>query len=230
MVDQRVAPWVAVVFDLDGTLIDSAADLQLAINAVLKNFGTEPLSLLEVRSMLGDGVRALIARALAARRCTAPEEEAQRIFFREYAANLTTRTRPYPGAHAMLSILRARGFRLGVCTNKPMGLTHVILHRLALEQYFARIMGGDSLPIRKPDPRVLLEVLRGLGAGPGSSLFVGDSEVDAEMARAAGVRFVLMTHGYHRGPINDIPCLMTSDDFEQLANFLVASQRTVVGG
>jgi phosphoglycolate phosphatase len=192
---------VAVIFDLDGTLIDSAGDLQVAANRVLNRFGCAPLSPAEFRSMFGDGVGALIARALAARQCPVPDQEALRFF------------------------LDSRGLKLAVCTNKPIALTHVILERLALDRYFTHVVGGDSNPFRKPDPRVLLEMLAALQTSSAASVFVGDSEVDAATAAAAGVPFVLMTHGYHRGPVGEIPCIAALEHFERLAEFLAGGGR-----
>lgn len=161
-----------------------------------------------------------IARALAARQCAAPSHAAAlRLFLAHYEADLTTLTRPYPGAQETLEILGARGLQLAVCTNKPAGLARLILKRLGLDQYFTRVLGGDSLPFRKPDPRMLTELLNTLQVSPASSVLVGDSEVDAATASAAGVPFVLMTHGYHRGSVGKIPCVAALDHFEQLADF-----------
>jgi phosphoglycolate phosphatase len=224
-----VRPPTAIVFDLDGTLIDSAGDLQYAANEVLANFDCEPLSLHEFRTMFGDGVGALVARALAARDCVVPQGKARRLFFEYYRANLTRLTRPYPGAQEMLESLRRKGLKLAVCTNKPTDLTKAILERLALDGYFTRVLGGDSLPFLKPDRRVLLQTLTELDVPPASSLFAGDSEVDAATAAAAGVRFVLMTHGYHRGPVGDIPCSVALEDFQQLVEFLECGGRLEMG-
>jgi phosphoglycolate phosphatase len=126
----------------------------------------------------------------------------------------------------MLELLRAKGFKLAVCTNKPTGLAHAILRRLGLEEYFTRVWGEESLPSRKPDPRVLWEILSALGATPAAAVFVGDSEVDAATAAAADVPFVLMTHGYHRGPVSDIPCRIALENFGPLAEFITDTMRT----
>ena len=202
-------PAVAV-FDLDGTLIDSAADLHRAVNRMLTELGCAPLPLAEVRTMIGDGVSVLDpATALP-------------LFLRHYEADPAELTRLYPGVHATLERLRARGVTLAICTNKPARVTRVILGRLGIEQHFSRVIGGDSLPFRKPDPRALLELLNDLGAAPAASLMVGDSEVDAATAQAAGVPFVLMTHGYHRGPLHDIACVAALDHFDELAGLVTA--------
>jgi phosphoglycolate phosphatase len=212
-----------VIFDLDGTLIDSAADLHCAVNRMLSDFGCDPLPLGKVRSMVGDGAAMLISRALAARQCAAPDPaEALQRFLNHYEAEPTTFTQLYPGVHATLESLRARGVPLAICTNKPAHLTNRILKKLGIEAHFGRVIGGDTLPFRKPDPRTLLELLNGLGAAAAASLMVGDSEVDAETAHAAGVPFALMTYGYHRGPIDRISRVAAFDRFPELADFIAA--------
>jgi phosphoglycolate phosphatase len=206
-----------VIFDLDGTLIDSAADLAAAVNALLAGLGGEPLPLAQVRPMIGDGVAMLIARALAARGLEpADPEAAAREFMRHYASMATARTRAFPGVRAALEALRADAIALAVCTNKPQRITRDILQSLGLAGYFTRVVGGDSLPFRKPDPRVLLAVLEEFAVPAAAALLVGDSEVDAATARAADVRFVLMKHGYHRGPLEAIACVASLEGFAEL--------------
>lgn len=207
----------AVVFDLDGTLIDSAPDLAAAINRMLADLGGEPLSVPEVRRMIGDGVAMLVARALAARQCEHVDPAAaSRLFMQHYESDATQCTTAFPGVEEALRSLSAVGIPLALCTNKPARITADILESLGLDRYFARVVGGDSLPFRKPDPRVLLAILEGFDARPEGALLVGDSEVDAATAGAAGVPFVLMKHGYHRGPVAAIPCLAALDDFAEL--------------
>ncbi len=210
-----------MIFDLDGTLIDSVADLAHAINAMLAELGRDPLPLGEVRAMVGDGMAKLVERALAARHCDgADATAAQRSFLRFYEAEPVRATLPYRGVRPALELLRENAVALAVCTNKPAHLAEVILETLDLARYFARIVGGDSLPYRKPDPRVLRTMLQAFGVPPQRALMVGDSEVDALAAQGAGVPLVLMTHGYRRGPVQDIPCLAAIDDFGQLAAVL----------
>ncbi len=206
-----------VVFDLDGTLIDSAADLAAAVNSMLADFGCAPLPVADVRRMIGDGVATLVARALAARHCgpVDPAAAAQ-AFMRHYESDATSLTAAFPGADRALRSLCAAAVPLAVCTNKPARITAVILESLGLAQYFARVIGGDSLPFRKPDPRVLRHLLAAFDARPERSLLVGDSEVDAATAQSAGVPFVLMKHGYRRGPAQGIPCLAALESFDEL--------------
>lgn len=207
-----------MIFDLDGTLVDSAADLAHAVNAMLGELGREPLTVGEVRSMVGDGMAKLVARALAARQCErADPAAAEHSFLRHYEAEPVRATVVYSGVRPALELLRENAVALAVCTNKPAHLAEAVLEKLRLAQYFARTWGGDSLPFRKPDPRMLGTILREFDVAPEAALMVGDSEVDALAAQAAGVPMVLMKHGYRRGPAESIPCLAAIDDFSQLA-------------
>lgn len=212
-----------VVFDLDGTLIDSAPDMHLAVNRMLAGLDRGPLSLGEIRTMVGDGASALIARALAARQCvTADPGKALAEFLEYYEADPTAVTQTFPGVPETLERLQATGLTLAVCTNKPTRLTQMIIERLGINQYFSRVLAGDSMPYRKPDPRALMEVMSGFDTPAAATIMVGDSEVDAATAHAANVPFVLMTYGYHRGPIDAISSVATLDHFGELATLLHA--------
>ena len=212
-----------VVFDLDGTLIDSAPDMHLAVNRMLADLGCAPLTLADIRTMVGDGASALVARALAARHCvSADPTRALAEFLSHYEAAPTAMTRPFPGVPETLERLQAIGLTLAVCTNKPTRLTQMILEGLGIARFFARVVAGDSMPFRKPDPRALMEVVDGFGVNKAATLMVGDSEVDAATAHGASVPFVLMTYGYHRGPIHDISSVATLDHFQELATLLHA--------
>ena len=212
-----------VVFDLDGTLIDSAPDMHRAVNLMLADLGCTPLTIADIRSMVGDGASALIARALAARQCVNVDTgKALAEFLHHYEANPTAVTRTFAGVAETLERLQAFGLTLAVCTNKPTRLTTMVLENLGLTRFFKRVVGGDSMPYRKPDPRALLEVLNGFGTPPSAALLVGDSEVDAATAQGAKVPFILMTYGYHRGPIDQISSIATLDHFAELAILLHA--------
>jgi phosphoglycolate phosphatase len=212
-----------VVFDLDGTLIDSAPDMHRAVNLMLADLGCPPLALDEIRTMVGDGASALIARALAARQCvTADPSKALAEFLEHYEADPTAFTRTFPGVPETLDRLQAFGLTLALCTNKPARLTEMILKRLDIDHFFVKIVAGDTLAFRKPDPRALLDVVNTFGTPTAATLMVGDSEVDAATAHAANVPFVLMTYGYHRGPIDGISSIATLDHFRELATLLHA--------
>lgn len=212
-----------VIFDLDGTLIDSVADLAHAANAMLAKFGGAPLETSAVRTMIGDGTPKLIERVLAARALGHVNlAEARRAFLHFYAAEPVRATTVYPGVREALAQLHARALRLAVCTNKAAHLAEAILERFSLSNFFARIIGGDSLPYRKPDPRVLQALLTDFEAEPREALMVGDSEVDAATARAAGIPLVLMRYGYRRGALEDIPCVAALERFAVLPELIAA--------
>ena len=212
-----------VIFDLDGTLIDSAADIADALNAMLGVHGCAPLPLAEVRTMIGDGMRKLVERALLARALGAVDPaQAERTVLAHYRAQPVRLTTAYPGTRTALERLRAAGMRLAICTNKPAQLAEAILARLALSEFFLHVVGGDSLPYRKPDPRTLQAVLARFAATPRDALMVGDSEVDAATAAAAGVPLILMDHGYRRGPLAQMTYRAALAHFDQLPELVQA--------
>jgi phosphoglycolate phosphatase len=208
------------IFDLDGTLIDSAPDLHQAVNRMLAQHGRAPLSLAQVRGMVGDGAGKLIEQVLAARGLSAAlQAAALRSFLAFYEEEPLVHTQLYPGVPETLQELKDRGLPLALCTNKPEAPTREILARLDLARYFGQVIGGDTHPFRKPDPRMLLSLLEP-SVSPGSAVLVGDSEVDAATAAAAGVPFVLMSYGYHRGPLEGIASLARLDDMRALPALL----------
>lgn len=195
-----------IVFDLDGTLVDSADDLRAAANRMLAETSLAPLDRETIIRFVGQGVETLVRRVLDHSGVDASGTEFEAHlgnFRRSYDANLTTHSRPYPGAVALLADCAARGFRLGVCTNKPEAPARRICDRLGLSACLGAVVGGDTLPARKPDARPLLHAVALLGGDPGSTLFVGDSETDYLTARAAGIRYVHFEGGYQRTPIRD---------------------------
>jgi len=211
-----------VLFDLDGTLIDSAGDLRAALNKMLAAFGREPLPLPDVIGMIGNGVPTLVKRGLAARPGD-PIDPADAVakFNAAYDAAPMDLTRVYPGVTQTLDRLKAGGMAMGVCTNKHADSAKHILTELGLAPYFTELIAGDSLPFRKPDPRVLTETLKRLGLTIGDAWMIGDSEVDAATAEAAGMDFVLLTYGYHHGPVDQIPALHRLDRFADLVDVLI---------
>ncbi|MDT1063365.1 phosphoglycolate phosphatase [Paracoccus sp. CPCC 101403] len=207
-----------VVFDLDGTLIDSAPDIHAAVNAVLRAQHTAPLTLDQVRSFIGGGVDLLWRRVIAA---TDLPVEAHRDLVASFMVRYheaTALTRLYPNVAESLGVLADRGYPLGLCTNKPTGPTMAILDHFGLTRLFGAIVCGDSLPQKKPDPAPLWAAFRGLGASPDRprGVYVGDSEFDAECAANAGVPFLLFTLGYRKSGIEDMQHTGRFDDFAQL--------------
>lgn len=212
-----------VLFDLDGTLIDSLDDIYESLTYCLAKVGRDPVEKTAMRAMVGDGAGALIARALAASSGPAVDPDAAlAIFMDHYRQGGTTGTRLYPGCLAMLDRLRSAGILLGLCTNKPIEPTRRILDHFGLTPFFAVIIGGDSLPVRKPDPTPLLYAADQLGIERTHTTLVGDSEVDAGAAANAGVGFIFMTYGYHRGGISSYPKRAAFDHLDAIAPYFGA--------
>lgn len=210
----------AVVFDLDGTLIDSAPAIHAVSNAVLAGFGLAPLSLDQVRSFVGRGVPHLVRELLAA-----SGEDPQGPLFGPVEAALLARyetdlegNSPYPGVAAALSRLAAAGCRMAVCTNKPQRPAEAALAHVGLAGFFDHVIGGDSVPARKPDPMMIAMSRARLGAG--RLVYVGDSEIDAETARNAAVPFVLHTEGYRRTPLSGLDHCAAFADFALLPDII----------
>ncbi len=208
-----------IVFDLDGTLVDSAPDLRAAVNKMLEGEGLEPLSLASVISFVGNGLPRLVERAMAARGI-APEEHARLCPLVQgfYNAAPADHTRVFPGVIEALGALKAVGHKLGICTNKPEAPARAVLRLLGLADYFDVVIGGDTLPVKKPDPAPLSHAFDALGEG--ARVYVGDSEVDAETAVATGVRFLLYTEGYRKTPVESLPHDAAFDHFDALAGLV----------
>jgi phosphoglycolate phosphatase len=184
-----------LVLDLDGTLVDSAPDLAASLNRVMAARGMATLGLSEVTTMVGDGVRVLLQRAFAARGAV-PEEADYDAYAADYGANFAVATRPYPGAEPALQELAADGWRLAVCTNKPAAMARDVLAATGLAGFFAAVGGGDSFPVRKPDPAHLLATLAAAGAQAAGAVMIGDHRNDILAARGAGVPGVFAAWGY----------------------------------
>lgn len=197
----------AVVLDLDGTLVDTLPDLHDAVRALLAEAGRDAPAAAEVRTMIGDGARRLVERALA--RAGAPVDDAAlevayRRFLELYGAAPCRASRLYPGVEEALRALAARGVRLGVCTNKPQAPTEAILRTLGVADLFKAVVGGDAVPRRKPDPAHLQAVLDLLSATPATAVMVGDSRNDLAPARALGMPCVLVDYGYTAIPATEL--------------------------
>jgi phosphoglycolate phosphatase len=206
-----------IVFDLDGTLIDSAPDIHAIANRLLAARDLAPIDLATARGFIGKGAPSFIAQLREALHLPESEQAQMLDEFLASYDDAVTLTRPYPGVETALSVL-ARTYRLGICTNKPHRPCLAVLRHLGLEGFFEAVIGGDSLSVRKPDPRPLLATVERMGAGP--TAYVGDSEVDAETAQRAGVPFVLYTCGYRKTPVSDLPHAAAFDDFGDLPEIL----------
>jgi len=183
----------AILFDLDGTLVDSAADIAEALNDLLAEEARTPYSLAEVKRMVGEGVVRLMEKAFGE---TAHAAERAERFMAIYTPRSARLTVPVDGAFAALDHFKTLGVPLAVCTNKPDEAAREVLESLGLAAYFREIIGGSSGLPRKPDPASLLEAARRLGAEPAHTLMIGDSLPDVMAARAAGMRVVVVDSGY----------------------------------
>jgi phosphoglycolate phosphatase len=186
-----------IAFDLDGTLIDSRRDLTDAANALIVELGGTPLTEEAIGEMVGDGARLLVQRALAAARI-GDVPGALRRFLVLYDERLLNFTRLYPGIDAVVHAAQ-RHARLAVLTNKPAEPSERILAALRVREYFADVIGGDGAWPRKPDPASLRELMTRAGASPARTLLIGDSPIDYETARRAGVRCCIAAYGFGAG-------------------------------
>jgi len=206
----------AVIFDLDGTLIDSAPDIHAATNRLMAAHGFAGFVPEETRAFIGHGVPHFVACCLRARDAEATGD-LHRQLVGEFEAGYKTAvglTEIYPGVGEALDRLSAMGFALGICTNKPVAPARAVLAHLGLAAYFPVVIGGDSCPQRKPDPLPLQTAVAGLAAT--RVLYVGDSEVDAETSVRAKLPFALFSEGYRKTPLADIPHHTAFSDFAAL--------------
>ena len=190
-----VPPVRHVVFDLDGTLVDTGADLVAAANHVLRSFALPEAGAATLLTYVGDGARTLVTKALGPARADLVDEGVAR-FLDYYRAHLLDTSRPYPGMAELLAELHERGVRLSVLTNKAEALSRPILEGLDLLRWLDALVGGDSLPTRKPHPAGLASLLARTGTEAEHGLMVGDSPIDRDTARAAGVPFCGVTWGF----------------------------------
>ena len=210
-----------VMFDLDGTLMDSVPDLAAAVDKMLMLLGRPPAGVARVRDWVGNGSRVLVRRALAGQLehdGVADElaDEALALFMQAYAGGHEL-TAVYPGVRDCLDWLRERRVKLAIITNKPAQFIEPLLEEKGLAGYFDWLVGGDTLPQQKPDPAALFWVMDKAGVAPSESLFVGDSRNDVRAAKAATVRCVALTYGYNHGePIADEQPALVLDDLREL--------------
>jgi phosphoglycolate phosphatase len=218
----------AVIFDLDGTLIDSAPDIASALNEVLGRRDLPPFELERVKEMIGGGIPLLIRRALEAHGVQAHDiEPLVTDMVSVYATRATALTVPYEGAREVLDMLKAAEIPMAICTNKSQAITEIILRDMRLASYFDAVVGAEPGRPRKPDPAPLALILRDFGVSAADAVMIGDSGADAGAAKAAGVPLVLASFGYCHSPLESFAPDAIIDGFAELPRALqsLASRR-----
>lgn len=223
-----MSSFATIVFDLDGTLVDTAPDLISALNHVLSNEGLPPLPLAAARSMIGAGARKLIERGLEVEGRAASPEELTRLtndFIDHYAAHIADASQPFDGLEAALDELAGRGCRFAVCTNKLEWLSKLLLDRLGMTSRFQAICGADTFGVSKPDPTILRQTVARAGGDMATTIMVGDAGPDVGVARRAGVPVIGVTFGYTDVPIAELKPDRLVEHFSELPEAVAALLR-----
>ena len=211
---------LTVVFDLDGTLVDTAPDLIETLNVVFAREGLPPIDYAAARDMIGGGARKMIEGGLTFQGRPSAGGAVDRMFadfIEHYAAHIADRSQPFPGLDAALDRLAADGCRFAVCTNKLEGLSRLLLDALGLTRRFAAICGQDTFAIQKPDPEILRRTIQAAGGEIRRAVMVGDSGTDIATARAAGIPVVAVDFGYSETPIGELGADRLISHFDELA-------------
>jgi len=219
------SPAPVLLFDLDGTLAETAGDLMGTLNVILAREGLAPLQVSEARRLLGAGARALIARGFAQSGRTLTPERLQQLFgdfIDHYNAHIADESRLYPGVTAALDRAAANGDRLAVCTNKLERSSHLLLRALGIADRFQFVCGQDTFGVAKPDPRPLIATVAEVGGDLARAIMVGDSRADVEAARAAGVPVIAVDFGYSDVPVAALRPDRVISHFDELAAAVAA--------
>lgn len=220
-------PYPTIVFDLDGTLVDTAPDLVATLNTILAREDMAPVAFDAAVAMVGSGARVMLQSAFAASgRSLTPDklEFLFRDFIGHYSEHLVDASLPYPGVETMLDRFAADGWLLAVCTNKSEAPAKKLLDLLGLAPRFAAIAGQDTFGVSKPDPRHLTETVRIAGGDLANAIMVGDSRTDIDTAIAAGVPVVAVTFGYSPVPVAELGATRVIDRFDQLHDAIAAAR------
>jgi phosphoglycolate phosphatase len=220
-----------LVFDLDGTLAETAGDLMGTLNVILTHEGLEPVPLASARTMLGAGAKALIARGFARAGRALPADRHQTLFedfLTHYNAHIADNSWLFPGVIEALDRCASAGYRLAVCTNKLERSSHLLLGKLGIGDRFAFICGQDTFGVAKPDPKPLIQTIASAGGALGAAIMVGDSRTDIDTARAAGIPIIAVDFGYTDVPVADLNPDRVIGHFDELwqavASLLASAQ------
>ncbi|UEM22124.1 phosphoglycolate phosphatase [Skermanella mucosa] len=209
----------AVIFDLDGTLIDSATDITAAVNKLLDKYERPPVTVEQIRVMVGDGAPILLRRVFEATGTSLDPDRTPQIyadFLEFYEKQPASPDSIFPGVPETLDLLLERGLKLGLCTNKPERVTREVLVQLDLGRYFGSVAGGDTLPVRKPDGGHVTWIMDRLGVTGGAAVMVGDNHNDVAAARGAGIPVVAVSYGYPHVPTEEMGADAIIDHFTEL--------------
>ncbi|WP_339829697.1 phosphoglycolate phosphatase [uncultured Parvibaculum sp.] len=212
------APRPTLLFDLDGTLADTALDLCATMNVILERHGRVRVPESRVRHLVGGGARLLMERGFRETGEPASADLLDRLFVEfidHYSGHIADHTQLWPGVAGQLERLAARGALLGVCTNKPEQLSRQLLTTLGVDHYFPVVIGGDTLPVKKPDPEHLFEAIRQLAGDTAHAVMVGDSETDIDAARNARLPSICVSFGYTRVPVAELGADLVIDHFDE---------------
>jgi len=215
-----------LIFDLDGTLVDSKLDLAHSVNATRMHFGLPPLDVETVSAYIGNGAPVLLRRAMGPETSAEDVQKALEYFLAHYSEHKLDHTRAYPGIPEALEELHRDGVEMAVLTNKPVGASTGIIDGLGLSKYFARIYGGNSFEQKKPDPIGVDTLVAELGATKDLTLMVGDSSVDVRTARNAGIKVCGVTYGFQPESFEGDPPDMIVNRPEELARAVIAERKT----
>jgi phosphoglycolate phosphatase len=214
-----IAP--TIVYDLDGTLADTAEDLVATLNWLLARDGLKPLKVESAGSLVGAGARPLIARGFAAAGKSLDPDELEALFadyLKHYNAHIVDRTRLYPGVEEALATLARAGWVQAVCTNKIEGSARLLIERLGVAKRFAFICGQDTFGVGKPDPAPLIKTIAASGGASNRAIMVGDSATDIKTARAAGLPVIAVDFGYSDAPVAELGPDRVISHFDELAD------------
>jgi phosphoglycolate phosphatase len=218
-------PAPTIVFDLDGTLIDTAPDLVDTLNVVFAREGLPPVPYETARNLIGGGARMMIARGIEADGGTVAPAKLEQLFadfIAHYAEHIADRSRPFPGLVEALDALAGDGCRFAVCTNKLERLSVLLLKQLALADRFEAICGQDTFGVQKPDPEMLRRTVAAAGGSLQGSIMIGDSATDIRTARAAGIPMIAVDFGYSDRPVSEFAPDTIISHFAQLPEAVAA--------